>query len=237
MRILATSDWHLDASTAGVDRFEDTRAAVQASVDAAIEKQVDFYLFGGDLSNPNTPRCLRSASTIITAFRQLEEAGVRPLAIAGNHDVIEDGDGWTTLSPLKAAFPRSTFEQPMMIELQGKLLFIALPFTATSHEYDPALAIEKMAKTKKKHGDLPVLIAGHLNLEGIGPGSETTDMPRGRDVFWPTTAIREHFPEAMVVGGHYHSPQEFDGVHIIGSLARLRFDECNNETGYALMEI
>ncbi len=64
-------------------------------------------------------------------------------------------------------------------------------------------------------------VFGHLMLEGIGPGSETRDMPRGRNVFWPTEVIAECWPKALLVGGHYHVAQVFSRVNVVGSLARL----------------
>lgn len=237
-RILAASDWHLDASTAGVDRFDDTAGAVDASVEAAIDLQVDTYLFGGDLTDPNNVRSLRATTTIIQAFRRLIAKGIQPVAVAGNHDVIEDGGRFTTLSPLNAACPEALVaELPSMRTLKNGSLLIALPFTSTAYAYDPAEFIARCAGLlDASNRGLPTIIAGHLNLEGISPGSETLDMPRGRDVFWPMEAIAEHFPHALCVGGHYHAPQEYGGVHIIGSLARLRFDECSNETGYVVLE-
>lgn len=233
--VIATSDWHLDASTAGVDRYEDTCGAIDDSVEAAIAIKADVYLMGGDLTDPNTVRSHRAVAKALQVQRQCHEAGIEPVFVAGNHDVIEDGSGFTTLSPLARTGFGPVFERPTMQKLQCGLTFIALPFTATSHEYDPDEFIRKCAEAGEH--DAPVLIGGHLNLEGISAGSETKDMPRGRDVFWPLEAIAECFPNAMLVGGHYHAPQEYKGVHIIGSTARLRFDECDNENGFMVVEV
>lgn len=232
VKLVATSDWHLDVSTAGVDRFEDTGEAIDRSVDVAKAMKADVYLMGGDLSDPNM-RALRSVTKALQVQRECNLAGICPLFVAGNHDVIEDGSGYTTLSPLRETGVGHVFESPQVVELQCGITVIALPFTASSHEYSP----DEFIRACKVDSDGPLLIVGHLNLEGIGPGSETKDMPRGRDVFWPLDAIAECFPNALLVGGHYHAPQEFKGVHIIGSTARLRFDEANNETGYLVMEV
>ena len=87
-----------------------------------------------------------------------------------------------------------------------------------------------------RHGS-PVIIAGHLNLEGITAGSETTKMPRGREVYWPLDAIRECFPDALVLGGHYHERQLYQGVQIIGSLARLTFGEEDTQPAFIEVEV
>ena len=232
--LIATSDWHLDASTAGVDRFSDTCMAIDASVEAAIQRKSDIYLMCGDLTDPNTARAHRAVTKAVEVQKRCHVNGIEPLFVAGNHDVIEDGTGFTTMSALTRTGFGSVFERPGMLQARCGLTVIALPFTATSEEYDPAEFIRICAEHAPEG---PVLIAGHLNLEGISAGSETKDMPRGRDVFWPLDAIAECFPNAMLVGGHYHAPQEYKGVHIIGSTARLRFDECDNENGFMEVEV
>lgn len=74
----------------------------------------------------------------------------------------------------------------------------------------------------------PQLIVGHLMIEGIAVGSETRDMPRGRDVFLPIDSLRDHFPDAKIVNGHYHDGQMYKGVHIPGALARFTVGEAQN---------
>ncbi len=239
MKLVCVSDLHLDQSTAGVDRFDDICRAIDQSVDAAIEMEADAYLMCGDLTDPNTVRSHRAVAKAIEVQRVLEANDIKTLFVAGNHDVIEDGSGMTTLSPIAATGRGYVFEAPIMLTAGmnlGSVVLIALPFTATSHDYDPDAFIRKCAES----GDFdnrPVLIVGHLNLEGISPGSETTDMPRGRNVYWPMDAINECFPDATVIGGHYHTPQEYNGVTIIGSMVRLRFDERDNTPGYIVVEV
>jgi len=239
MKFVATSDWHLDQSTAGVDRIHDLCTAIDISVEAAIEMQADAYLMCGDLCDPHTVRSHRSVRKAVEVQTRLWDAGVVPIFVAGNHDIIEDGSGVTTMSALRYTGDRGhVFETPSYIGLKNRsgehlCNLIALPFTATSHAYDPEEFVRGIAQDM----DDPILVVGHLNLHGITPGSEATEMPRGRDVFWPTDAIRERFPNSAMVGGHIHTPQQYDGVHIIGSLARLRFPECDNETGYMVMEV
>ena len=88
---------------------------------------------------------------------------------------------------------------------------------------------------------MKTVILGHLDIEGATPGSEITEMPRGKEVFWPTKAIAEYMPEAICLGGHIHSKgvYERDGVkiHVVGSLSRLTFGEENLTPGYHILEI
>ncbi len=235
MRLVASSDWHGDQSTAGVDRYDDVCRAIDVSVQAAIDLNADAYLMCGDLTDPNTVRSHRAVAKAIKVQRTLHDADIIPIFVAGNHDVIEDGSGMTTMSPLAATGHGWVFERPTMMQVCD-VVIIALPFTATSHEYAPGEFIRECHGGAGEHIK-PVLIIGHLNLEGISPGSETTDMPRGRNVYWPMDAIKECFPTATVIGGHYHTPQEYNGVTIIGSMVRLRFDERDNTPGYIVVEV
>ena len=76
-------------------------------------------------------------------------------------------------------------------------------------------------------------------LPGIHPGSETEDMPRGREVLFPGEQTRGAVAR---MNGHYHARQTHglgDGgpdVIIPGSLARLGFGEESNEPGFLLVD-
>lgn len=246
MKILVFSDVHLDAVTAGVSRHEEIRELMDRVTQRAIHPPggaVDLVMFLGDLCDPDSGiDCLRASSVAIAMERQLEKAGVKTLWVAGNHDVGEDGRGTTTLDPLKASGAR-VFSQPGgwgdNDELGRRTEICVLPFTERSDPYDPAEVVQRFFE--RRHFDAHcVIVAGHLNLEGIGPGSETEDMPRGRDVFFPIRevqdAARNFGAKVIAVCGHYHRQQVYEGVHIPGALARLRRDEESNDPGYLIID-
>lgn len=238
MRLVCTSDWHLDAITDGVPRWDEIESAVDYSVDVAIQENADVYIFGGDLCDPDGWNAARAMAKIIEVGIKLENANIALIAVAGNHDVVEDGLGTTVLSPLVSAdVAYHVFEQPgeIIVTSKGKdLHVVGLPFTPSSHKYDPAIAIRQMGRGRKNEH---TLVLGHLNLEGISAGSETTEMARGRDVFWPVEALNRKWPDATLVGGHYHHSQDFNGVHIIGSLARLRHDEEEHDPALMVLNL
>lgn len=233
MKLLVTSDWHLDAVTAGLERFGDIDRAARAAVQKALEIEADRFVFLGDLCDPDTTRSHRAIAYAIAVERLMREKGLESWWLTGNHDVIEDGTGTSTLTPLKAAGAK-VFDSPAHFGQEGGgVQVIVLPFTPRSHAYSP----EDYVRSCVDHGTRRMLVLGHLNIEGIGPGSETTDLPRGRDVFLPLTAIRERWPGAVVLNGHYHRGQEFNGVFVPGSLARLTFGEEDNLPGYLIVEV
>lgn len=240
MKILFTGDWHLDRMTAGFDRFDDVREAIGQTVNAAMENEVDLYVFLGDLANPNNIRSHRAMATAIGVAETLRRAAIDSIWIVGNHDVIEDGsidfdgDAYSTLSPLKAA-GFDVFSKPAMCSHFIKIIqIVAFPFPASHLIYDPIAEIEKITNIDS---NLPILVVGHLSLSGAKLGSESVEMTRGRTIEWPVAAIKEYWPNAIMVGGHYHRQQTCSGVMFPGSLARLGFDEETNTPGYLILEV
>lgn len=248
MKLLVTSDWHLDATTAGVDRFDDIAAAVDETVRVASEEQVDLYVFLGDLCDPDANRAPRCVAKAIAVAQELGHGmGIPSRWLVGNHDVIEDGSGTSTLTPLEAAAvpevgkhydaPIRVITGPDVEWIDGRL-FVWLPYVPRCASYDAgefvrtALASEPLAS----HATTRAVVAGHLSIHGQVPGSETHDMPRGRDLWLPTEAIWERWPKAVVMNGHYHAAQHAP-VIIPGSLARLTFGEEGHTPGFMIVEV
>jgi DNA repair exonuclease SbcCD nuclease subunit len=257
MKILVTSDWHGDHVTHGVRRFAEISAAVDETVDVAIEEGCAGYVFAGDLCDPDIGSpSFRVVEMALKAALRLAAASIDSVWVAGNHDVIEDGSLDTTLSPLRALGPKNgvhVFEEPGIATFRQlvdrdeyrNLAVVALPFTSTTRPYDPAEVVPKLLGNRNPSD---VLVVGHLHVAGVEPGEETTEMPRGRDVWLPLRAIgdwehdqlaRGHGKRrATIANGHYHRQQRTEeGVWIPGSLARLTFCEERNSPGYLVLEV
>jgi DNA repair exonuclease SbcCD nuclease subunit len=238
MKIVVSSDWHLDHVTHGVARFAELRDAAHHTVDVAIAEGAEAYVFAGDLCDPDSGSCVfRAVQVAIEVAQRLKARKIQSIWVAGNHDVIEDGSGDTTLSPMRALGcddPGScawafVVEQPRVIELMTRKTILCLPFAATSHGYD----VEKFVKATAPGN---ILSVSHLNVPGVIPGEETTEMPRGREVLLPTELVKTK--ANLVLNGHYHRQQmTADGVWIPGSLARLTFGEEGNLPGFLVMEV
>lgn len=223
MKLVVTSDWHHDWTTEGVARREEVERAVWQSVSRATEaSETDdvVYLFCGDLADPHRARSHSAVAFAAKIAFQLADEGVPSIWLTGNHDVIEDGSGGHVLEALKWIDKDvRVVDVPGLVQIAEGVEMLALPFTPTCLGYDPVEVV-------RRHGPSePRVVAGHLNIEGITAGSETKDMPRGRDVYWPIDDLALECPDAVLVGGHYHDPQTFRGVNIVGSLARLSFGE------------
>jgi hypothetical protein len=116
-----------------------------------------------------------------------------------------------------------------MLDAEEDVLLCALPFTASSHSYDPQKYVDSTWKDARR-----VIVAGHLSIEGVQPGEETKDLPRGRDVMWP------HIDKSncvLQIAGHYHRRQVHRGIQIVGSPARFAFGERDNDPGFLVIEV
>lgn len=238
MKLVVSSDWHGDKSTLGLSRTSEVAAAVEQSVQYAIETNADAYLFAGDLADPDSGGAtFRAQEIAIKAAHDLAREGIRSIWIAGNHDVEEDGTGATCLSVL-AAMERAgacneliyVAEQPRVIELREDVAVMCLPYVPISHGYSPStFARDVFANTDQR-----IIVLGHLMLAGVVLGEETTEMPRGRDVAYP---VEETKGALMRICGHYHTRQTTqEGILIPGSLCRFTFGDEQHEPGYLAIE-
>lgn len=243
--IFASSDWHGDWTTAGVRRFQEIKEGALAWADDAIESGADVAVFLGDLCNPDAGSCtFRVVGLIAEVALKLRARGVSFIALAGNHDVIEDGSGETSLTPLRAledlevgiygatsgiARPMGSIyivEHPSAIEIPSRwggseriIRFVCLPFTATSHGYDVTAAIHDLAG---EHAKEDLVVLSHLSLPGLEGDEAVTEMGRGREVVLPAALAIER--SALVLQGHYHRKHRTkEGIWVAGSLARLTF--------------
>ncbi len=297
MKLLITGDLHLDAVTAGNPRLHEVREAFGQVIARVRKERIDAVLFLGDLCNPDRgSRSLRAVTAGIEMFRTLvQQTGCAVVMVAGNHDVVQDGSGLTSLSPIRVAhggrepelgdlgvLPRqdapgttglappgkllpgspggrqgvargqqtgdgdpcpvpayavtpgvvAVAEVPMLLELQGDgrpVHVLALPFTSSVRAYDPPTVVKQVGAWRISTGNAcPLVVAGHLTIEGAMLGSETTDMARGRSVEFPVAACSVAEVD-LLCNGHYHKRQTVRGVECPGSLVRLSFGEEHNE--------
>lgn len=238
IKLVISSDWHVDHVTSGVSRYDEIERAVMRSVEDACAREVDAYLFLGDLCDADAGMVsYRCVELLLRAALRCYASKIRFIAVAGNHDVLEDGSGETTLTPLRALDLEGIhlFERPGLLSIEdasGEWEFVALPFTASAHPYIPGEEIADLL------GDRPTIVAGHLSIPGVIPGEETHEMPRGREVTFPTAEVRANPNVRAMFNGHYHRRQTTaDGIHIPGSLARLTFGEQDHTPGYLYAEI
>ena len=251
MRLLLSSDWHLDWYTGGFPRFFDVTQSAHAVVRLAIRERCDGFVFLGDLANPGA-RAHRCSAFAIEVASDLAHAGIWSRWLVGNHDTVEDGTGASTLTPLAShaftlskqsvRFPKpvDVWSDPRVEALGEGVVAVALPHPSQGKLYTPDDFIRNVSYSELPGERRRVLVFGHLTVPGIDPGSETKDMPRGRAVRYPIEAIRERWGDAAILfNGHYHRLQKrAQGPVIVpGTLERLTKGEASNAPHCLIVEI
>jgi hypothetical protein len=207
------------------------------------QNDTSFFMFLGDLTNPNSRNVHHAVSFAVMVANWCADRGIHSIWLVGNHDIQEDGKRAThTLLPLAYLNQKlvHVYDEPTndIVDTGSfKFRLIALPYTSIGRAYDPRTHVRGSVDAwtaKDKH--LPLMVAGHLNIEGIEPGSESGEMARGRDVFFPVEEVDELYPGALKLNGHYHRQHHFRGIHIPGCPLRLTHGEEKNEPGYLRIE-
>jgi hypothetical protein len=219
--ILFWSDLHANAVTMGVRRHTELERVCDIVESTAISANVSTVIFGGDLTDPE-PEGWGCVARAIELDRRLRDAGKQVLWMTGNHDVVEDGRGSSTLSPMRGC-GAAVINKPELVQTLEDGIIGFLPFTPRALAYNPADVVQQWGQAPVQ--EAPCMVFGHLNLKDAVPGSETHDMPRGREVQWPLDALRQWLPAAQLYGGHYHGASEINGVNIVGAPALFTFGE------------
>lgn len=247
-KILYTSDWHVDAMTAGVSRYAEIEAYVNELASYVQIHGVDVVCFLGDAFDKGSMREGMWSRFMFNALYSLTNASrLGSVWIPGNHDVIDSSTPCSTLSPLATAvmhYGNARFgpegkkvrvcEMPELITFGDSIAVLALPYVSRlverSEPYRCAFdASLEQARVAKGMGRRTVSI-GHYALPGAVPGSEE-EMMQGRDIVIPARALRAVGLDA-VVNGHYHARQTInvDGlaVEVVGAPARFTFGESHD---------
>ena len=88
MRLLHVSDLHIGKRVNGISMVDDQRHILAQLVDIATKERVDALLIAGDIYDKASPSA--EAVTVLDKFLiDLSQAGIRVLAVPGNHDSAE----------------------------------------------------------------------------------------------------------------------------------------------------
>lgn len=248
MKICLTSDWHIDATTAGKSRFDELPGYLSHLAEAG---PFDYLFHLGDVFDPGSRLGPLYTREIAKAARFIDlRVADRSVWIAGNHDIIEIDEPCSTVSFLPSFDSRSIrfADYPRFIEFnQGPILgVLCLPYVSRTYaktdlysaSLDLAFAEAKRWKARAPH---PLVVIGHLTVPGAKMGSESYEMARGRDVDFPAHDVRELEP-TFVANGHYHEAQivKLSGLDVIipGSPHRFTFGERDDvDKGFTVIEL
>jgi len=203
MKILCAGDLHLGRRPGGlpdsIDAATVSPAAVWADlVETAIDRQIDLVLLSGDLIDQSN-RFFEAFGPLETGLRQLTAAGVKTLAVAGNHD-------YETLPRfsrhLKGAAEAIDFRlvgeggrwERVSVHLHGQTVHIdGWSFPSEHYAEDPLQWYASAAFARDEAG--PVIGLLHADLD------------QSQSVYAPVSAaaLRRERPDFWLLG-HIHKP-------------------------------
>jgi len=264
LKILHFADAHIGVSGNGrrdpvTDlpvRTMDFLKSLDVIVDAAISDAVDLVLFCGDAFHHRNP-----SPTLQREFgrriMRLSRAGIPTVLLVGNHDLSP------ALNRAHALDSFQTFDVPNVIvvdkprflkpaDLGGlPLQIIAFPYVTRSwlmaaqnlSAADPGMIYEQVSDAladiitgwvSESDPALPVILAGHISVQGASYGGFRTMVLGNEPSLSPDVVRDRRF--SYVALGHIHKPQDLNEdaqppVIYPGSIERVDFGEAN-ETKY-----
>lgn len=252
VRVAFVGDLHLGKSLRGYDRTPDILAAWDRAVDAAVEAGCRYLVQTGDVfddSHPPPELSALAARMFAAAVPRFEGVHV----LVGNHDLRHGEERSDALAPLREVSPEGLtihsspgatllFAGDSYVPVACLLL---LPYESKSRRaWSTAAEYDASIRTVLSQWDgdhdaerLPVVVAGHLDVEGAQMASEVP--ARGGGHPWPPgQGWRGRVSHA--VDGHWHKPQliEWAGwrIHCVGTPVALDFGEAGEAKRWMYVE-
>ena len=205
VRFIHAADFHLDAPFKGVDATDDrvrrtlvesTYRALDAVVDACIDRGVDFLVIAGDAYN-SRDKSVRAQFAFQRAMQRLAEADIPVYLTWGNHD---PADGWSagiTLPQSVHVFSAREVER-VVFDREGVTCAIY------GRSFRKAAETENLARTfVRDPGDrlaiglLHANVGGQRDYDDYAPCS-ADDLKAARMDYWALGHI--HKPEVLFAG-------------------------------------
>jgi exonuclease SbcD len=263
VRFLHTGDWHVGKAIRGRSRAEEFAAALDEVVAIAVDEGIDCLLLAGDVYEHRAP-APEADSLVFEAFLRLHDAGIRVVAIPGNHD-----------SPVRLeAFGKVL--RPLGIEVvprvarpdAGGILVVpsrdgtqeaeiaAIPFVPERRFGDAAALFDAGEAWYQSYAQgmgellgamaagftprrIPIVL-GHLFTDGalVTPGGGERELTIG--IAYAVPPSRLPAEAAYIALGHVHLPQAVKGspapARFAGSLLQLDFGEAGQRKSVALVD-
>jgi DNA repair exonuclease SbcCD nuclease subunit len=176
-------------------REEDFLRSFEWAVRETISQEPDGFVWLGDIFD--TPRpTYRTFAAVLAGLQRLTDAGLRGVAISGNHDTPRLRGTGSPYDALQRVFPQVEFAWAMearSIELAGVRVH-AVPQTLTVDDFRVELDRAAAAAT----GDATNLLLAHVALTSL-PARDWRDM---NELEVEETAFDRRFD--LVLLGHYH---------------------------------
>ena len=267
MRILHTADIHLgtdlyghyDPQIGGSSRLQDFAAALDRTVDYAIDAGIDLFLFAGDAYKTRDPSPTQQREFALR-LRRLLEAGIPVFLLTGNHDMPNSVGRATSLDifgslPLANLHVARKPDVHLVQTRSGPLQIVAVPWMMRSalmardelkNKTVDEMNRELLARLESfmegaiaaLQPEIPAILTLHGSIAGATYGSERSTM-LGSDLVIPKNLIAR--PEFSYVAlGHIHKHQQLatdPPVVYSGGVERIDFGEERDPKGFVVVDI
>ena len=252
MRIIHTSDWHLDQNFYSKSRAAEHDAFLNWLLATADAQRVDAIVVAGDVFDTGAPPSY--ARELYNRFVvKLQQTGCHLVVLAGNHDSVATlNESRDILAFLNTTVVAGSGAPPFELKQRDGspgAIFCPVPFLrprdvtlsqagASAGEKQQTLlqAIsgyyhEQHSQALALRGDraLPIIASGHLTTVGASKSDAVRDIYIGTLDAFPA----QNFPPADYIAlGHIHRPQKIGGsehIRYCGSPIPLSFDETGRE--------
>jgi exonuclease SbcD len=263
MRILHTSDWHLNDKLGRHERQPDLAARMKEIALVLKDESVDVMLIAGDLFSDRHVRLpeLRGAlEQFREAFHGFLQGGGTAVAIAGNHDSEDLFELLRVTQGLTAGpVPRDALAQPRVLRLEGRdeqqVQVALLPYPTPSFLFksgETFQSAEERNRTLRERAAgflqkqvedcaaraLPSVLVAHLHVRNSELSHSLYKLEERDDVVLDPGLIPASF--AYAAFGHIHRAQEIDKSPFLrysGSIERMDAAERDDQKGVVVVDI
>jgi len=249
MKILHTADLHigmtnysnLDPESGLETRLLDFLKTLDFMVDYAIEQTVDVFVLAGDAYKTRDPSPTQQRG-FGERIKKLAKAGIPVVMIVGNHDTPNAQGKANTLDIYSALEIDNVWvsRKPEFLNIptkSGNLHIITAPWLHKNEFKDLGEKLVSMyGKISPANG--PVILAGHLEVEGSSMGSEK-GLAIANDVTIPLSLLTDRRLNYVALG-HIHKHQVLNKDPLVvysGSPERIDFGEAKEEKGFIVAKI
>ena len=180
-------------------REEDFLRSFTWAVDETIRLEPDGFLWLGDIFDHARPT-YRTFAHVLAGLQKLTDAGLRGVAISGNHDTPRIRGTGSPYDALERVFPNVSFAwrmEALSVELAGVSIH-AVPQTLSVHDFRAQIDVAASAT----RGDRANVLLAHVALTSL-PARAWPDI---NELEIEEAAFAKTFD--LVVLGHYHAHQQ-----------------------------
>jgi len=249
VRVVLTADNHLSAyiprlsPTKLAERRRRLGMAFKQTVDTAIERRADLFIQAGDLFDSVDPRN-RERDFVAEQLRRLQNAGVRPFGVSGNHDTPRQKTEQGGFAPQSIYdrlsgmhfFGSSDVITPIMVEVAG--IDIAIAGLSYHPHVPPGGDPLDHIQVVDPDGILP---RAHLGILILHTAIEGHAFPGAMEIFARRNSLLKLDGFRVVLAGHIHAYDRFSiadkQIVVCGATELMEFGQDEDRIGFVYLEL